>query len=169
MLAQIVGPIFPICQPRIMIKRWRIEDQGSEVKHGEATDRLPNPKLSILPPAAHFCLPARIVHPHTAHTLPLSSISVRYSSPHSLSEVAHPQLGRTQQLLASSLSCCPRPHTGDAPGIQSCTCSSHSESPTCPPDYFSSAVREKKHISFWPTFVFPVGGQYLSSIQPYPR
>ena len=127
-------------------------------------------------PNCQSCLQPRIsayLHelctPTPPTLLPLSSISVRYSSPHSLSEVAPPQLGRTQQLLASSLSCCPRPHTGDAPGIQSCTCSSHSESPTCPPDYFSSAVREKKHISFWPTFVFPVGGQYLSSIQPYPR
>ena len=127
----------------------------------------PNCQSCLL--AAHFCLPARIVHPPPSPP-PFFDIGQIFLP--SLSEVAPPQLGRTQQLLASSLSCCPRPHTGDAPGIQSCTCSSHSESQTCPADYFSSAVRGKKYISFCPTFIFLVGGQYLcacSSIQPYPR
>ena len=51
-------------------------DQGSRIR-GETwwSDRpAAHPKLSILPPAAHFCLPARIVHPHRPHSPPFFDI-----------------------------------------------------------------------------------------------
>ena len=84
MLAQIVGPTIPKCQPRIRIKesgsRIRIKESGSRVKHGEARVLLPpNPKLSILA-GGRYCLPARIVHPPPS---PPSWISVTDILPHS--------------------------------------------------------------------------------------
>ena len=123
MLAQIVGPTFPKCQPRIRIKesgsRIRIKESGSWVKHGEARVLLPpNPKLSILA-GGRYCLPARIVHPPPS---PPSWMSVTDILPHSQSLTQ--LLRRTKQLRQLSPCCCPpRPHT-DAPEIQFWTYSS---------------------------------------------
>ena len=121
MLAQIVGPTFPKCQPRIRIKesgsRIRIKDQdlGSNmVKRGSS------------------CLPIRncqswpagdIAYLHELCThLPLLGCRSQISSLHSQSLTQ--LLRRTKQLRQLSPCCCPpRPHT-DAPEIQFWTYSS---------------------------------------------
>ena len=118
------------------------------MKHGDATSRRPIPKLSILAIAfLAFLLTCKNCAPTAPSPPPFLDIGQMFLLPHSVSlgGPSAPQLGRTKQLLASSLSCCPRPRNTDAPEIQSCTCSSHAESrarPTCP-DYFSSAGAKK--------------------------